>query len=423
MTLPDPPPQSVLRHPPFLFYWAARTAASMAWQIQAVAVGWQIYELTSNPFDLGLVGLAEFLPLLAFILAVGPVADRFDRRKIMQISQTMEACAAAALALGTASGAISKDFILIAVFILGTGRAFDAPTSATVLPAIVPSAMFPQAVATSASATQFATIAGPAIGGFLYAISPTLVYVVCSASFLASVLLLALMRMERRSAARAPVTLASVFAGVHYISRNPIVLGAMSLDLFAVLLGGAVALLPVYARDILDVGPWGLGMLRAAPAVGALTTIAILTRTMIRRHVGKILFAGIAAFGLATIVFALSTSFPLTLFALVVIGASDSVSVVTRSTLIQLETVDAMRGRVSAVNSLFIGTSNALGAFRAGTMAAWLGAVPSVLIGGIGTIVVAALCVRIFSPLYRINTYPPQRMSDPAAANEAPRVS
>jgi MFS family permease len=416
MTVLDAAPSSVFQHRPFLFYWAARTSAAMAWQIQAVAVGWQMYELTNDAFDLGLVGLAEFLPLFLFILAVGPVADRFNRRRIIQICQTVEAIAAAFLALGTASGSLSKEMIFAAVFLLGSGRAFELPTSLTLVPALVPTQLLPQASAAASSATQFAVISGPAIGGLLYAFSPTLVYALCASLFVLSVLLLTAMRLQQRTMARVPLTPSAVFAGVGYIRNNSIVLGAMSLDLFAVLLGGAVALLPIYARDILEVGPSGLGVLRAAPAVGALTVVALMSRTAVRKHVGRYLFVSIATFGVATIAFALSRSFALSLLALIALGASDSISVVIRATLVQLETIDEMRGRVTAVYSLFVGTSNALGAFRAGTMASFFGVVPAVLIGGVGTLIVAGLWMRLFRPLYAVDSYPPQRMSAERAA-------
>jgi len=404
-----PEPTSVLRHPPFVLYWLARTLANIAWQMQAVAVGWQIYETTNNAFDLGLVGLVEFVPLFAFMLLAGPAADRFDRRRIVQLTQIVQGGAALVLAFGTATGMISKSFILLTVFWFGAGRAFEMPTLATILPGIVPTSLFPKAVATNSTATQIATIAGPALGGVVYAVSPVLVYALCGAFWLISVTMLGFMTMQRRPPSRAPLTLTSVFAGIHYIRRHPVVMGAITLDLFAVLLGGATALLPIYARDIFDTGPWGLGLLRAAPAIGGLSMLVLLARRTPDRGIGKLLFGAVTAFGVSTIVFALSTSFVLSLLALVVLGASDSISVVMRSTLVQLETTDEMRGRVSAVNSLFIGTSNQLGEFRAGTMAGFFGAVPAVIVGGIGTLAVVAACIKLFPELYRIQSFPPQR--------------
>jgi MFS family permease len=274
----------------------------------------------------------------------------------------------------------------------------------------VPPPLLARAVAGTSSATQAAIITGPALGGFLYVVSPTLTYVVCGFLFLLGSVLIHLLPVRRQPVDRRPANLRDFFAGISFIRRNPVVLGAISLDLFAVLLGGALALLPIFARDILQTGPWGLGLLRASPAVGALAISVVLTRRAPRRHVGRIMFTTVAGFGLATIVFALSTSFLLSAAALVVLGAMDMVSVVIRQTLVQLETPDAMRGRVSAVNSLFVGTSNQLGDFRAGTMAALFGTVPAVLIGGIGTLLVVAVSLKVFPALRRIESLGPARV-------------
>ena len=401
----DAVPQSVLRHRPFVFYWSARTCASMGYQMLGVAVAWQMYAITGSAFDLGLVALMQFLPSAAFMLVAGQIADRYDRRRLLQICQTAEGLAVATLALASACGWVSKAFILTTVFVFGVARAFEAPTQQTLLPSAVPLSLFPRAVAASASTTQFATIIGPALGGLLYAFGATVPYTVCAALFLASVILLAFMRIERSTSTRTPVSLAAFFAGVSYIRRNPIVLGVISLDLFAVLLGGTTALLPIFADEIFNVGPEGLGLLRAAPAVGALLIMIVLTRSPLTRHVGRIMFASVACFGLATIVFALSRSFTLSMLALAILGASDAVSVVIRMTLVQLETPDEMRGRVNAVNSLFAGTSNQLGDFRAGVMAAWLGAVPAVLVGGVGIVLVVLIWIRAFPALSRVDSF------------------
>ena len=270
MNPPDAVPDSILRHRPFVFYWSARTCAAIGFQMLGVAVAWQMYALTGSAFDLGLVGLVQFLPMAAFMLVAGQVADRYDRRRLLQICQTVEGLAAAALAIGSVSGWVSKEFILAAVFVFGVGRAFEAPTQQTLLPAVVPVALFPRAVAASASTTQLATIAGPAIGGILYAFGPTVPYTICGALFLASAVLLAFVRIERFVSTRAPISFEAFFAGISYIRRNPIVLGVISLDLFAVLLGGATALLPIFADEVFHIGPEGLGLLRAAPAIGAL---------------------------------------------------------------------------------------------------------------------------------------------------------
>jgi MFS family permease len=315
----------------------------------------------------------------------------------------VEAVAAAALLLAAASDVISRELILGAAFVLGATRAFELTAMQTIVPSLVPLPLVPRAVAGSATANQSATIIGPALGGFIYAVSPLIVYGACCALFVVAGLLVTLIRIERSAPTREPFTLKVFFAGFGFIRRNPIILGAISLDLFAVLLGGATALLPVFARDIHAAGPWALGLLRAAPAVGALGMAIVLTRWSFEHKAGRIMFASVAVYGLSTIVFALSSSFVVALMALVVLGASDMVSVVIRMTLVQLATPDEMRGRVTAVNALFIGASNQLGEFRAGAAAAWLGAVPTVLIGGIGTLLIVALWMRLFPPLVRID--------------------
>jgi MFS family permease len=401
---------SILWRGPLLQFWIARVASSIAWQMLAVAVGWQIYELTNDPLALGLVGLAQFIPAVLLLLIAGHVADRHDRRRVTTAAQLIEASSAALLACATAGGFMSRELILAAVFLFAVGRTFEAPTMQALVPALVPPPLLARAVAGTSSATQAAIITGPALGGFLYVVSPTLTYVVCGFLFLLGSVLIHLLPVRRQQVDRRPANLRDFFAGISFIRRNPVVLGAISLDLFAVLLGGALALLPIFARDILQTGPWGLGLLRASPAVGALAISVVLTRRAPRRHVGRIMFTTVAGFGLATIVFALSTSFLLSAAALVVLGAMDMVSVVIRQTLVQLETPDAMRGRVSAVNSLFVGTSNQLGDFRAGTMAALFGTVPAVLIGGIGTLLVVAVSLKVFPALRRIESLGPARV-------------
>ncbi len=403
---PDLPP-SILRHKSFAFFWFARGFGSVAFQIQGVAVGWQVYALTGSPFYLGLVGLAQFLPMFLLTLAVGHVADRYDRRMIVRLCQIVEGLAAAALAFGSFSGWQSKESILVVVFLAGAARAFEAPTIQALVPGLVPALLIPRAMAWSASAHQTATILGPAIGGLLYTAGPTAAYATASILFLTASLLIALIRIERAPPNREPVSLQSLFAGIVFIRNQPVVLGAISLDLFAVLLGGATALLPVYARDILVAGPWGLGLLRSAPAVGALAMSIFLARKMIEHRIGWVMFVAVVIFGVATIVFAISTSFVLSLGALVVLGAADVISVVIRSSLVQIKTPDEMRGRVSAVNSMFIGTSNQLGEFESGLTAALFGVVPAVLVGGVGTIVVVIIWMRLFPQLLRIDSLKP----------------
>jgi len=403
---PDPSP-SILRHKPFALFWFARGFTSIAFQIQGVAVGWQVYALTGSPFYLGLVGLAQFLPMFLLTLAVGHVADRYDRRMVVRLCQIVEGLAAAALAFGSFSGWQTKESILAVVFIAGAARAFEGPTMQALVPGLVPAPLIPRAVAWAASAHQTATILGPALGGLLYTAGATAAYATASILFLTASSLVALIRIERTPPNREPVSLQSLFAGIVFIQNQPVILGAISLDLFAVLLGGATALLPVYARDILVAGPWGLGLLRSAPAVGALAMSIFLARHTIEHRIGWIMFGAVVIFGVATIMFAVSTSFVLSLGALVVLGAADVISVVIRSSLVQIKTPDEMRGRVSAVNSMFIGTSNQLGEFESGLTAALFGVVPAVLIGGVGTIVVVFIWMRLFPPLLRIDSLKP----------------
>jgi MFS family permease len=395
--------ESILRHRPFVLFWFARVAATIGYQMLIVAVGWQLYELTSDPFDLGLIGLIQFIPAILLVLVIGQAADRYDRRMLLIGCQAIQAVAVTTLLSAVLTGAITRELILGAAFIMGVARAFEVTVMQIIVPALVPLPLVPRAVAGSATANQTATIAGPALGGFLYAAGPAIVYSTCLALFIVAGLLLLLIRIERATPAREPFSIKVFFAGFSYIRTNPVILGVISLDLFAVLLGGVTALLPVFARDIYAAGPLGLGLLRAAPAVGALCMALALTRWSFERGAGKIMFAAVAAYGISTIVFALSGSFIVALIALVVLGASDMISVVIRMTLVQLGTPDEVRGRVTAVNGLFIGASNQFGEFRAGAMASWFGAVPAVLIGGVGTLLIVAVWMRLFPDLARVD--------------------
>jgi MFS family permease len=395
---------SLRRHRPFALYWIARVSGTFALQMQAVAVAWQMYELTRDPLDLGLVGLVQFVPAVLLVLVAGHVADRYDRSRIVRACQWIAGLATATLALGTAGGWLARESLLAIVFVIGAARSFEQTTLSTLLPGIVPLPMLPHATAAAASATQVAVIAGPALGGLLYAVSPILVYGTCSALYFCGGLLISLVRAERTAVSRAPLSLSVLFAGFAFIRRNPVVLGTITLDLFAVILGGVFALLPVFARDVFEAGPWGLGLLRAAPGVGALIAALTLTRWPPRRRVGRIMFGAVAIYGVAILMFALSRSFALSLALLCLLGAADMISVVIRMTIIQLETPDDMRGRVSAVNSLFVTASNQLGDFRAGAMAAWLGTIPAVLVGGVGALVVVAVGRKMFGALYRLET-------------------
>ncbi len=401
-TVSDTAP-SLLRHRPFALYWSARVCTSFAYQMQSVAIGWTVYELTGSAFDLGLVGLAQFLPVALLTLLVGHVADRYDRRRIVAICQLLEAAGGALLAFGTAGGWLPVGGIFAIVAMIGAARAFEAPTLSALMPGLVGDARLPQASAWSASANQTASILGPAGGGVLYALGAPVPFALAAALFLLACLLVSAIRLDRAVPPREAPTLRSVFGGITFIWENPAILGAISLDLFAVLLGGATALLPIFARDILHTGSWGLGILRAAPAVGALSMSVLLARRPLRRHAGQIMFGAVVVFGLATAVFAVSRSLPLSLVALAVLGAADVVSVVIRLSLVQIRTPEAMMGRVSAVNSLFIGTSNQLGEFESGVTAALFGAVPAVLLGGLGTIAVALLWMRWFPTLRKVD--------------------
>jgi MFS family permease len=394
----------LLRHPPFAYYWCGRICSAVAFTGQGVAVGWHMYALTGNALDLGLVGLAQFLPMVVLTLAVGHFADRYDRRRIVAVCQAIAALSASTLAVGTLTGWLDRGAIFALVAVSASARAFEWPTMAALLPTLVPRQTFSRATAWSTTANQLAQIGGPSLGGIVYAIHPGAAFVIPAVLYgLASVL-------TSRIPGAAPVrsgaspTLASVFLGFAFVCSRRMLLGVLSLDLFAVLFGGAVALLPIYARDILLTGPWGLGLLRAAPAMGALCMSAVLVRVPLKQNVGPLLFTVVISFGLATVVFGLSTWLPLSLAALFVIGASDIVSVVIRFSLVQLQTPDDMRGRVSAVNALFIGTSNQLGEFESGAVAALLGAVASVVVGGCATIAVALIWMWLFPELRRVRT-------------------
>jgi MFS family permease len=371
-----------------------------------VAVGWQMYDLTHSALALGLVGLAQFLPLLLLVFVVGHVVDKYERRLVARACEVVEAIAVIVLCVGTIEHAMSPILIYTMVALLGTGRAFEAPASSSLLPNLVPQKIIPQASARASTAQQVSTISGPAVGGLLYAWNPAIPYGIAGVMFLVAAVLMTLMRTRPGAAGAksAPPTRDSIFAGLAFIRQTPLVLGAISLDLFAVLLGGATALLPIYARDILMIGPWGLGLLRTAPAVGALSLSLFIGHYPIKHRAGRLMFSAVAAFGLATVVFGLSRSFAVSFVALVVLGAADVVSVVIRSSLVAILTPDAMRGRVNAVNSLFIGTSNQAGEFESGVTAALLGPVGAVVLGGLGSVLVAIVCYRLFPALAKIDT-------------------
>ena len=393
---------AAFRHSAFLRFWAARFLATFSTQIVSVAVVWQVYDLTRDPFDLGLVGIVQFLPALLLVLVTGAASDRFGRRLIMGLSTGVEALCALVLLLFTLRGltGVGPIFAVLAVF--GVARAFLGPAAASLVANLVPKQDFANAVAWNSSAWQTATIVGPVAGGLLYGLSAEMAYGTAALLMAAATLLtFSIAKPAQRDAADKP-SLETMFAGFRYIWREKVVLGAISLDLFAVLLSGAVALLPVYARDILELGPWGLGLLRAAPGIGALAVAVWLTGHPIRDHAGIVMFVFVALFGVFTVVFGVSTVPWLSIFALAMLGATDMVSVYIRETLIQLWTPDEVRGRVNAVNMVFVGASNELGEFRAGIMAALIGTVPAVVFGGVGAVAVAGLWAVLFPELRKI---------------------
>ena len=396
--------RSIARHPSFALLWASRLLSVIAFNVLTVAVGWQLYDLTSNPLDLGLVGLFQFLPIVTLTLVVGQVADRYDRRLIVGICRVMQGAAIVALTIGTVGGWLDSTAIFTIVAVVGAARAFEDPTMTALMPGLVPRREFARAMVWYSTASQLARISGPAIGGLLYLLGPTVAYAFGGVLFLLAAGLMIPIEIERNVRMRPPVSVESVFAGLAFAWRTPVIFGSISLDLFVVLLGGATALLPIYARDILQTGPEGLGLLRSAPAVGALAMSSVLMLFPIRDRVGPMLFGAVIVFGLATVVFGLSTSLTLSLGALVVLGAANVISVVIRHSVVQLRTPDEMRGRVSAVSSLFTGTSNQLGDFESGLTAALFGVVPAVLLGGIGTVLVAALWMYLFPEIRRMRT-------------------
>lgn len=366
--------------------------------MQVVATGWSVYELTRDPLDLGFVGLVQFGPRVALTLWAGAVADRYDRRWIAFFCTLVQMVACTLLAFGSWSEILSREAIFGLIAVIGSARAFEMPTMQSLLPNVIPESAFPRGLAMSTAATQIAIIGGPALAGLIFLAGVTAVYAVAAALFIVACAMMLTMPAIRIANVRVRSS-ESLLAGIHYIASQPVILGAISLDLFAVLFGGATAMLPIFAKDILHVGPAGLGLLQAGPAIGALAMTYFLSRHPLQRNVGRRLFVSVAIFGVGTILFALSTSFWWSFGILIVIGAADCVSVVIRQSLVQLETPDDMRGRVSAVNSVFIGASNQLGEFESGVMAAGFGVVPSVVLGGLGTLLVAGLWLRLFPTL------------------------
>jgi len=397
--------RAAFRYPAFLKFQAARFFIVVATEMQAVAVGWQVYEITKRPLDLGLVGLAQFLPGILLFLVSGHVADRFNRRNLLILCDVGFATCFALLLAITLRGAISIAAVFAVLVLLGVVRSFNGPVSRAMLPHLVLPEHFAGSVAWASSIFQAATILGPILGGFIYAFArgPVAVYVCAVAAAGVAIVLTLQLPAQEKERARPAANLSTVFEGFRYIWREKLILGAISLDLFAVLLGGAVVLLPVYAREILNAGPWALGMLRSAPGVGAgIMAIAIAHRPL-KNRAGATMLWCVAGFGLCTVIFGVSRSFAISLAALFLVGATDMVSVIVRATLIQVKTPDEMRGRVNAVDMIFIGASNELGQFESGITAQWFGAVRAVILGGIGAIVVTGLWAWMFPQLRKVN--------------------
>jgi MFS family permease len=398
------PEESALRVPQFRLYWCARLLGSIAEQMQAVAVGWQVYNMSGRALDLGLVGLSLFFPMLVLALVTGHVVDHFNRRLVLVVATLLDAVCVTALCFLSFTGNHDVHWIFLVLVFTGTARAFEFPASLALMPNLVEVKLYQSAAAWSSISWQTAAITGPPLGGFLYILGPVVTYGTCAVLLLCSALLLLLVKVRHTARGRGALTWAATLAGFNFIRNQKIVLGAISLDLFAVLLGGATALLPVYARDILAVGPSGLGILRSAPALGALLSATLMVHYPIRKDIGRALLAWIAVFGTATIAFGLSTNLILSLAMLALLGGADMVSVIIRRVLIQVATPDDMRGRVSSIEGVFIGASNELGEFRAGVMAALFGTVTAVVIGGVGTVLVVALWTKWFPQLREVDS-------------------
>jgi MFS family permease len=413
------PPRAAFQHRDFRLFQSARGVSIIGTEMQAVAVGWQVFEMTHRPVDLGYVGLVLFLPGMLLSIPAGHTADRFDRRAVLLICYVSYAICSVLLFLQAFNRTSSVLPIFAVLLLIGVTRAFSGPASQSLVPQLVPPEHFGNAVTWGASIFQIATVMGPALGGLIYgwARGAASVYVTAACLYAAAFIFLLLMHVRTGRMEKKDISVETLLAGVRYVWREKMILGSISMDLFAVLLGGAVALLPVYAQDILHVGPRGLGALRSMPAAGAAVMAVALAYKPLRRRSGVMMFLGVAVFGVSTILFGLSRSMTISLVALFVVGASDMISVVVRSTLVQVATPASMRGRVSAVNGVFIGASNELGQFESGVTAQWFGAVPAVVLGGIGTLIVVGVWARIFPQLRKLDRLIP--VNEPAVTVEA----
>jgi MFS family permease len=412
--------RTLLRQSAFIFFLLSRSLSRFSTQIAGVAIGWQIYELTGSAFDLGMVGLVQFMPTALLLFVAGHAADRFQRKHVVALCQLMEAATAVALASSTFAGWLNEAQIYIAAFVLGIAGAFESPALSALLPEITPQGSLQRATAISSGVGQVATITGPALGGLAYALAPSLPYGIMAVFCVLAAIAMSAIPYVQEIAKKDTASPDDVFAGIRFIRSNSAILGTISLDLFAVLFGGVIALLPIYARDILQTGPTGLGVLRAAPAIGALCMTMWLARHSIASHVGMRMFQAVIVFGAATVVFAVSHWMWLSVLALAVLGAADTVSVVIRFSLVQLRTPNDMRGRVGAVNFLFINASNQLGQFESGVTAALFGAMPAAVLGGVATIATALIWMKLFPALrdvYRLG------VGDTREFNRAPRTA
>lgn len=392
-------PNSLLKQRAFMRFWIGQMASSFAFQMLLVGLGWQIYNLTDSALSLGLVGLARYLPQLALTLYAGHVADNHDRHRIMILCRSILTLTIAVLAVTSILGTISPAIIYGCCIAMGTARAFEMPATQAMVPNLVSADLLAPALTWTASGREATTIVGPALGGVIYIFGAGTLYITSTLCCLVSAIILANLRYRHEAREKRPATLDSLLGGLRFTWKNPVIFGSISLDMFAVLLGSVTALLPIVARDVLETGPWGLGLLRSAPAIGAVAMSLFLTWRPVKNAVGRKMFVAVAVFGSMTIVFGLSETLWVSIVALLIMGAADMVSVVIRSTLVQLETPDEMRGRVSAVNSIFISTSNQLGEFESGALAALVGAVPAIVIGGIGTLGIVALWMYWFPGL------------------------
>ena len=400
---------SLWRHKQFALYWWTRVLSTVGYQMIHTAITWQIYEITNSALHLGLVGLVLFVPVIAGTFIIGHVADHYDRRWVIAVCQASKGLGALILLLTDYTGYLSVGVIYFVVFIVGAGRAFEGPTMHTIPPSIMPQEVLSRAIAAGATAHQVAVIGGPALGGFLLAWGANLVYAICFVLFVIVGTLVCLIRIQRPAKVKKAVTLESAFAGFHYIRYRKIILGAITLDLAAVLIGGVTALLPIFARDILHTGPEGFGLLRSAPAAGALMMSGFLSNIRIDRHAGRIMIGAVVIYGLATAVFGLSCWLWVSLLMLAITGAADAVSVVVRHSLVQTRTPNEMLGRVMAVNSTFTGTTSNLGQFESGLVAALLGAAPAVVVGGLGAAGLALLWIKLFPDFWRVQSIIPEK--------------